>query len=558
MAKPLVNPQFQRPEGRAEFDKARNALKSTLLDGDFDAGATRLLDLGAALDVGVARLKRDLLGSALCWNEDNQRVTAWIHQQHRKVTEMGMRLVEAMRRERPAPVLLPNVIALTLHHWGEGLKWVAGRERQDYEPLHMLLELAIAENRHREGMTFVADGRGRCVTIEALYFRALLLDRFGSGIMTRQQIEVLDAWLWEWADSLHGEESHPGGAALRVDLDADAGMRDGPREGEGRSLYLPLAPLEAKRREIVRELHRGRIVPAHGCTAEFRIEEHVAVLDHLQRALRLPETAARRAKRQAAPGTRIEVWVGIADILARGAGIKVGTETGRWRALSLADPSISTDPADQGRPVRYESADPSRRYLWLADTSATGCGFEALESDANGLEIGDLIGWRRAAGGAIALGRIIRRLPSATAGQVFIGVQLFTETGIPFTLSRMDCYDRGRAEETFLFVPGDDESGRRDAFLVSESAFQQQHVYVARVGEDAFPLRFNRVRAKGRGWMLAGFEIVPVRRQAPVEALPDDGEAPGAEPSFELVLDEEGAGAGDDPWQYEVSPKLMA
>ena len=552
-AKLNLNLSFQRPECRAEFERVRQAARSAIGNEENGECAARLLELGAALDVGVARLKRDLLGSALCWNEDNQLVTAWIHQQHRKVTEMAQKLVEGMARERPANAMLTRTIALTLHHWGEALKWIAGRERHEYEPLHEMLRMAMADGRHREALTWVADGRGHTVCVEALYFRALLLDRFGSGTLTRQQVEVLDAWLWEWADCLCGFSQPRAGAALRVDLDADAGLRDGVREGEGQSLYLPLGPLEAKRREVVRELHLGRIFPAHGCTAEFRIEEHVAVLDHLQRALRAPERIqAARAERQSAPGTRIEVWAGLAEILARGAGVRVGTETGRWRALSLADPSLSTDLKDSlGKRVGYEEADPSRRYLWLADTSATGHGFEALDHDAAGLEIGDLLGWRRTAGGPIALGRVIRRLPSTTAGQVFIGVRLLTEMGLPFTLSRVDAFDRGEAEGTFLYVPGDDDSGRRDAFLVSESTFQQQHSYVARVGEDSFTLRFNRVRAKGRGWLLAGFEIVTPRQAARAEATVDGS------PSFELVLDDEPAHELD-PWANEVSQRLYS
>ena len=546
VAKLPPNIQFQRADGRAEFDKVRNALKASLIEGGLEEAAGRLLDLGAALDTGVARLKRDLLGSALCWNEDNQLVTAWIHQQHRKINEMGARVIDAMQRDEPDAALLTRVIALTLFHWGEAIKWISGRERHDYAPLHDMLKLSMAGGRHREPLNWVADGRGRTVTIEALYFRALLLDRFASGNLTRQQVEVLDAWLWEWAAYLKAGETHPGSASLRADLDENAGLRDGQREGEGRSLYLPLGPLESQRRLLIKELHRGRIVPTHGCTAEFRIEEHVAVIDHLGRAFSpREESGPKRAPRQQEAATRIEVWVGLPEILARGAGVKVGTETGKWRALSLAEPSRSTELKDAGQPVRYENADPSKRYLWLSDTSATGCGFEALESDAAGIELGDVVGWRRAGSGAIMLGRVIRRLPSTTMGQVFLGVQVLTEGALPFMPARADAFDRGTADTTFLFVPGDDGSGRRDAFLLAETTYQQQYSYHARTGEEAYTIKFNRVRNKGRGWILAGFEVVPAKRAEVAGAAKDSR-------SFELVLDDR----FDDPWGNEVSPRL--
>jgi hypothetical protein len=544
-----LNIQFQRADGRAEFDKVRNALKASLLEDGVEDGAARLLDLGAALDTGVARMKRDLLGSSLCWNEDNQLVTAWIHQQHRKIIEMGTRVIHAMRRGEPAAALRTRVLALTLFHWGEALKWIPGRERQEYTPLHDMLQLSMAGGGHRESLNWVADGRCRSVTIEALYFRALLLDRFASGNLTRQQVEVLDAWLWEWAAYLKAGETDPGSASLRVDLDENAGLRDGRREGEGRSLYLPLGPLESQRRLLIKELHRGRIVPTHGCTAEFRIEEHVAVIDHLGRAFNpRADRGPERAARQREAATRIEVWVGLPEILARGAGVKVGTETGKWRALSLAEPSRSADLKDAGQPVRYENADPAKRYLWLSDTSATGRGFEALEADAAGIELGDLVGWRRAASGPMMLGRVIRRLPSATQGQVFLGVQLLTETALPFRLARADAFDCGSADTTFLFVPGDDASGRRDAFLLPETTYQQQYSYHALTGDEAYTIKFNRVRNKGRGWILAGFEVVPAKR---VEvATTSSSKDP---PAFELVLEER----FDDPWGPEVSPRLQ-
>ena len=39
--------------------------------------------------------------------------------------------VEAMQRTRAGShPLLTRIVALTLHHWGEALKWIAGRERQ--------------------------------------------------------------------------------------------------------------------------------------------------------------------------------------------------------------------------------------------------------------------------------------------------------------------------------------------------------------------------------------------------------------------------------------------
>ena len=533
--------QFQRPDGRAEFERLRRELRNASLE---ESGAERILEVGNLLDAGVARIKKDLLGSALCWNDESQQLSQWIYQQHRGVVEAALRVVEPMRRH--GHPLLQRLTALTLHHWAESLKWSMSRERHEYTQLHDLLLLGMVGERHREPITWLADGRGQNTTIEALYFRMLLLDRFTSGSLTRQQVEILDAWLWEWTDALRAERTPPAsGAALRVDLDSASGLRDGKREAEGPSLYLPLEPLEAQRRRIVAEFHAGRLVPAHGAAAEFRIEEHIAVIDHLARAFRVPEgDAPVRAPRQQANGLRLEVWVGLAEILSRGIG--VGSETGRYRALNLSDPSI----VQQGNATRF--GDASRRYLWLVDTSATGLGFQALESDAAGIEVGDIVGWRKTHAAPIQLGRVTRRMPCGETGQVFVGVQLLTHAAQPLKLSQVVTFDNGQADGTYLFVPGDDESGRRDAFLVSEGTYELQSSYRAHVGNDSFTVKFNRVRGKGRGWILAGFEILPANQPAPQEpSIP-------RELDFTLVLDADTvADTLDDPWSKEVREKLL-
>jgi hypothetical protein len=539
---PSLSRNFQRADGRAEFERSRRELNADLLAKPLHEASACLLEIGNNLDTGVARCKRELLASALCWNEDNQVMVAWICRQHRELAAMGLTLAGAMLEQAAeARDKLGRITALAFFHWAEAAKWAPVRERADYMPLHTLLAAAIAAGRERESFSWAADGRGHRTTIESLYFRALLLDRFASGSLTRQQVELLDAWMWDWSGALRSSRTAPVGAALRVDLDANAGLREGPREGEGQSLYLALAPLESERRKIVKDLQHGRMVPRHGVAADFRIEEHVALLDHLKREFRnhAPGSGT-RAPRQHAAGTRVEVWVGLNEILLRGIG--VGTETGRWRALNLQDPSI-----DAHARARFSEA--TKRYLWLADSSASGLGFEAMESDAAGIEIGELIGWRKANGGPVTLGVVRRRSAGATAGQVFLGVELVTEAAQPLTLTSEVAFDGGQAAGTYLFVPGSDESGRHDAFLVSESVYQQHATLRTRAGSGSYQLRFNRVRGRGRGWLLAGFEILPEQVMAPRRV---DENRPLPDLELALVPPSE----IDDPFSHELTSRL--
>jgi hypothetical protein len=559
--------ELQRADIRAEFERKCRALKTAFGEISADAATVQLVELGATLDAGVARIKRELLASSLCMNDDNHALGEWICGEHDKLAEIAFKLLDGSVGRVSDPALALDLAAAALFHWGEGVKWSMRRTRQNYQPLHALLADAMRTERHRQAMRVVSDGRGRTVSLESLYFRALLLDRFGGGSLTRQQMEVLDAWLWEWAPALSGTPCFPGGKVFRVDLDTGAGLREGKRAGAGACLYLQLEPLEAHRREIIRELHQGRIVPAHGCAADMRVEEHVAVIDQLQRAFEsCGEDAARRAERSPGAGTRLEVWVGLSEILSRGVSPPTVETTGAWKVTEDVRAAIAS--GNKNHPALGIVDDPSKRYLWLIDVSESGFGFEALGRDAVGVEVGDLIGWRKAKGQPCTIGKVVRRVPGSSPGQVYLGVQRLTDAALPLRLVE-EIGERELSEDTFVFVPGADDSGRHDAFLLPENLQRENAGFRARAGNDLYKLRFNRVRNKGRGWVLAGFEIVTADHpQAPQTFessnsldLPslnftlDESSAPKELPSFELTLaDHE---EFDRAFGREVGSRLM-
>ena len=504
--------ELQRPDVRAEFERARRELRAALGEWPADFAVVRLGELGAALDAGVARVKRDLLATSLQMNDSHHALGEWICGEHEKLAEIGFKLLEGSCGAVNEPALALNLSASALFHWGEAVKWSTRRVRRHYQPLHLLIISCIRTERHRQPLRVVCDGRGRTVSLESLYFRALLLDRFGGGSLTRQQMEVLDAWLWDWAPALCGTPAYPGGKAFRVDLDGSSALREGKRVGEGPSLYLKLEPLEARRRQIIKQLHRGQIVPPHGCAADMRVEEHVAVIDQLQRAFdSCGEDAARRAERSSGAGTRLEVWLGLSEILSKGVSPTAET-TGAWKVTEDVRAAIAS--GNRNHPAIGALDDPSKRYLWLSDSSETGFGFEALGRDAVGIEVGDILGWRTGKGEPCTIGKVVRRVPGSQTGQVFLGVQRLTRAATPLRLIE-EVGDRELSENTFVFVPGSDDSGRHDAFLLPEKV-QRDNAFRTRVGNDLYKLRFNRVRNKGRGWVLAGFEIVTADKpQAP-------------------------------------------
>jgi hypothetical protein len=563
-------PQFQRPEGRADFERARNAVRAMLGDGAPDDIIKTLTRLDADLDEGVFKVKAELLGSVLCWKPDDRTLSAWIYDQHCEFAELARRAADLFERRSGCddPRTL-KLIALAFLHWGEAAKWVVGRrERYDYGWMHWLMRMALTANRNLEQCEVRLDARARSATIESLFLRTLLLDRFAGGNLTRQQIEVLDAWLWEWMPVLKGLPTWPGQAVLRADLDGKGGLRHGRRLEPGPTLYLPIAPLEQKRQAVIKEFHRGRIVPSLGVAADFRVEEHVAVLEQLRIVFEASQDEGeQRVVRKPTAGPYVEVWLGLSEILARGLSVDAPMTPQGGLALKGA---ASLSDTQRIRQIQFlDEYESTRRLLRLADVSATGYGFDATEKEATGIGVGDLVGIHLSEDEPCVLGRVVRRVPGQIEGQVTLGVLAISKSPQALTLSRTQRQGRPDDDEVFIYVPGGDHSGAQDAFLVPEKILQEQIPQDTRLGEDMFTIQFNRVRRKGRGWALAGFEILDARRVAapppleiaavkPVTPFFSVGERTGAMPKFELV--EKGNERGidyDDPWGREVSSRLL-
>ena len=550
-----ISPQFQRPEGRSEFERARNAVRAQLADGPSDESFQAFLRVESDFDAGVLRVKPDLLGSVLCWKPEDRELSAWIYDQHRELAELARRGADLFERRVGADdKRTVRFVALAFLHWGEAAKWVVDRrDAYDYAWMHWLMRLAIETSRNLEVIELRLDGRGRTATLEALFLRTLLLDRFAGGNLSRQQIEILDAWLWEWMPVLKACSTWPQEPALRADLDGKGGLRAGQRPDAGPTLYLRIAPLEARRREVIKEFHRGRIVPAVGIASDFRVEEHVAVLDHLRIAFEEPqgEGAATRPERRHSRRAPVEVWVGLSEILARG--LNALTPVTPPHVLSVKKGLSDTQ---RIRQVQFlDEFESPRRFLRLVDVSDTGYGLEASDAEAFGIGVGDLVGMKLSDDEPCVLGRVARRVPGPHAGKVVIGVDALCTRPRALTLSRRERQNRTDDDELFIYVPGGDASGAQDAFVVHEKLLNETGAHEAMLGENRFTLQFNRVRRKGRGWALAGFEILEAGQVdiAAERAAANAERAAPEVPKFELVPTDDFAHAFD----HELAPRLI-
>lgn len=463
-------------------------------------------DTLARLDADKARLLR----TPVEWTTDEAALALAIRGAHAQRADESYRLcVEQVRALEPGDAQLPPSMALALYHEGEALRWAVGtshRAPPDFGAINTLMRLGMAAGIERAPVTLPHRGRAATCTAEALYFRALLFARFAGGVLTPRQAEILDAWIWEWMSTLQSVRVAPAGSALRVDLDSREGLRRGPRAGDGPSLYLPPQPIAAAYRDVVGRLQSGHMVPAEGLASEMRIEDHIAVLDlmslGLREALRPP---APRAPRRAMDA-EAQMLVGLPEIRARG----FAPSAPSMPRISL----VASDGSRAGGPRREKERDNGieavyqveRRVVRVLDASESGFGLEGDIASCGGLVKGDLVAIRIGAEGALEIGKVERCIPASSAGRVVVGVRRLTSRARKLLLSPRSAGYGARPMEQ-VFVPGDDAGGRFDAWLVAERDFELRTTFEAPVGDRTYALRMNRCRDRGRGWVLAGFEV---------------------------------------------------
>jgi hypothetical protein len=465
-------------------------------------------DVGHFAEVSKARL----LATSLAWSDEQRAEARWIHETNQRVAALCLQITEGLRREVGAgDARTLQGIAFTLLYMGESMKWEfasGARAPRDYRSLHGLIRHAIAAGRGLTPLRLEVGGRARACTLESLYFRALLLARFASGNLSCKQIEILDEWVWMWAPLLQSVPVPPAGTALRADLDSGEGLRAGPRKDGNPALYLPQGPIEAAFRSLVAQFHSGRIVPSEGCTAGFRIEEHVAVLDLVRRGLRATKRGTTvRAERRSMSLT-VEVYLGLTEIEQRA--FLPPAPRAASLALASKDGVRRSGVRERERDTAIDEIyDPRRRLVNLVNVSESGLGFEGSDAACEAMAVGALVGLRLYPTGAFLIGRIARRIASATPGRVVIGVRRVSADARVVEVA--EDVGAGATRHSMVYVQGDDRNGCHDAFLVGDRTFEQGGTFEVRARENSYAFRFNRVRERGRGWVLAGFEIVSAR-----------------------------------------------
>lgn len=484
-------------EERSGWNHGLTALGRTLETADPHSLATSYLEQRGLFSVAVALAKSELLGNPLQWEPSDRALALWIAGSYLDLARIGTRIAERLvplvsNDDVDGEAQLQECVASALVCRGHAQKWhaIAGETAHavSLARIHGLFRTAERRGFARAQVQILHENVPHGMTVEGLYLRVLLLDFLFAGNLSRQQVEILDSWLWVWAtDYRLTSQPEPGDLGLWIDVQAESGVRNSFMPPSGLDVRFVVAGhMDEQIEEVIGGFHAGHIFPGYGVSSRFRIEEHVAVIGYLKSTLtRMRRTGgAPRTAPRSAVMARVEGFVGLGDI--------------QRRALR---PDLDTSP------------DRQRRWFRIKDASEGGVRLVVEEKDWQPIEVGDLVAFAGIGQATMMIGEVVRKLPDAEPGCVQLGVSLLTRTPRPVTLAAAHRAVRATDIDA-VYIPGADSCGRNDALLMSETSLSRFGERMLDTGNKSYQVAVNRVRRQGRGWALAGFEVVLVEAAA--------------------------------------------
>ena len=463
--------------------------------------------------------ERFLLGG-LAQTSGDQAVCEWIAARYDHLARIAREVVPYQIATDAAPDARAALAwALAIMLTGHASKWrkVAGL-RADLAMrgrLHTLFVTAITARVEGCILVVMVDHRSIETTVEALYVRALLLERFASGNLPPRRLEILDSWLLEWMGALWLSRAPiTDGLSLAVDTsNATRGLsRFSP--GERADFFLGLRPLQRQLARAVKDFHRGVIFPGWGIGLAFRMEEHVAVIEFLEREFAIIESAGAQKSKRFSIGVNSEVSVffGFNDIYGRALqrqSTLASTSVTEANAVNAPGDVLSSAAARRAALSETGSfVQPriGRQPIHLLDISDSGLGLEMSTEDAAFVEVDELIAVQIEDGKPCVLGVVARKTSAHHKNVTTVGIKVLSKVPLRATLEMIN--DRlARQAVKGVFVTGKADHGFADSVIVTDVIYKSNPTLSVMVATGVFHLRLGRVRQQGPGWKMAAVEV---------------------------------------------------
>jgi hypothetical protein len=437
------------------------------------------------------RLEREqLLLAGVAKDKVEQAACIWLAERYdhllRLTREVVLRsfVAEDTDKSPQAPIC-----ALAILLSGQSIKWRkfsgSRADNTTREWLHQIFRTASAFGVDAAVLSVRIEDRQYDATVETLYLRALLLDRFSSGNLPPTRLELLDNWLVAWMGSLWlTREPAPGVPTLGINTAAPQRGLIPHVVGDGAHLFLSLRPMQRQLDRSIRQFHQGSIFPGWGIGQGARMEEHVAVIDFLEREFSLIETAPKQRNKRISIGTNsiVGVFFGFSEIC------RMAFDPERLHTLTGGGAEIGI-----------------RNAINLADISEGGLGLDMTDEDARRVHVDDLVAIRLEKGRPCVIGVIVRKSKLERPSATLIGVKVLTKQPVYRGMDRVDEANTWQPTEAILLA-GDAEDGFADSVIVSDTTYAANALLAVTLGNHNYDLRLRRVRQQGAGWRMAAYD----------------------------------------------------
>jgi hypothetical protein len=375
--------------------------------------------------------------------------------------------------------------------------------------LHQVFKSALEYKISDHILEVIVEGQRTETTVEALYSRTLLLERFASGNLSPQRLEILDNWLITWMSALWLSTQPPiDDAALLLSIDTSSEIHGLSRfeTGQSADFYLALKPLHYQLERAIQSFHRGVLFPGWGIGMAFKVEEHVGVIDFLEHELMMLEQNILVKSKRFSPQSdvMVDVYFGLESITARGL-------MGQFANLAPLEIAKLASTEHLGGPEQ----------LRVLDVSETGVGLALPAALTTSVAIDDLVAIRFGAGYPCTLGTIVRKTTGVVGAErnaTILGVNFLSRCPLLARLKTAPV-PGPRVALNAILSSGRSSYGNADSLVVSDAVYKASPTLTITFGSgyandasadavETYHVRLGRVRRKGRGWRMVAFDIV--------------------------------------------------
>jgi hypothetical protein len=474
-----------------EIVKRHRSVEKTLT-GLKPADATNSLTQALRYFEDQSRGEREqLLKTGKVRTREEQATCTWVAERYEHLLRLArdtvMRSYADVDKDKNPRI---QTCALAILLSGHATKWrkFAGMRPDAIarEWLHQIFRTALSFGEEATVLTIRIEERQIDATIESLYVRALLLDRFSGGNLPPNRLEILDNWLVEWMGALWlTREPAPGEPTLGINTALpQRGLMPYVR-GDGAQLFLSLRPLQRQLDRTIRAFHHGSIFPGWGSGINAPMEDHAAIIDFLEREFTLIENARTQRGKRLAVGTNsiVGVFFGYDEIC------KLAFSPDRLYTLAGGGGELGI-----------------RNAVNLVDISEGGLGLDMVDDDARKVNVGELIAVRLEKGRPCVLGVVVRKSALQRPAATLIGVKVLSKNPLYLPMERVDTATNSWQATDGIMLAETVETGFADSVIVAEKNYVANALMAITIANRTFEFYLRRVRQQGTGWRMAAFE----------------------------------------------------